>query len=1803
MSKSKFSPKLEGTENFGSIGNGDTRQIKEKKVPFRSDFGKRLHRFRVLTPRSFILRGSRAMNDRRFTVKSRGRQAAPCSIIAIVYGRLFELKEWMRDHVDQVLEYGDKLFHISLTRSQLKDEEYMKTNLVHNEFYIGFYKVLVSIEDSGIHGNLFSKSIGSDLAEGLRKFLKSNDSGVITVQGTSVAVWRQSDDDGFFYYDPASCDETGLRYPDGTACLMRFKNMNDLHDHLLKNLNWRYDSRYCIDKVTVLRVTKVGRGFVGRLDVIGPPIVRKSVLRSINHVDIDDHKVDCTKPLPKEETLQTLARIEKEPLFITISNYSIDRSFATQLLVNRNDFDTGYSYDDMRVNVPSTFKELPGKIAILHGLTHEESDMYKGKGEQNVANCVMAIAMKKVHPVKTWMISKLDEILRLGDLLYANVKFNKPTIKMMTAADLNNTKIQIEDRKLIVDVDLITVTGTINSKVPPVLNLKQAMEEFFLLNEEGVIETTSMAMAVWSQDSCYYLFNPRSCDAAGIRIREEKTVKIAKRDKEEEFEQNDEKEVGNCCVIRFPDVNSLVALFLKNVDPTKKNDRFIIRHITIMDDVPGTRAWNDFQPGIAGKTWVLRGRISNMDESFEENQGLQSLAMSVVALVNAKETPAAKWNSETIDEVIREGDTYYNWCKPAEMEEKRLFLVRDLKKNLYFKNRKVTIDIEEATVVGDLLASDDSKALTLEEGLRQFFEIKRYGVIETKKLSAAVWKEEEEIKNKDKKEETFYYYFDPNPRDKLGQLSTERNEENSACLVRSSNLSALTDLIKNNAGKDVEGGDDFMIHELKNVFIGALMTNEEIEADKQIPIMPNLNNYSNLGNTGALLLGTIDQKNEMTFKRPTRDKQQAANSLTTLAMTKLYDPFLWYRELVDDILRIGDKFTNKNLMNLPEVETEEELPRNYLLPSEITEDFAIGVNRMLIDLEEESITGRMTDVTRLLEQFFEKNAMGVFRQGDVMMPIWKEGEVFFTMDPRGRDVQGEPRDGTAAVMWFTDIPSLAGVLRAVAREVDDFVIDAVSIENVYETRVTEAERVKKTTSGEDLWHHFPKLDNGVWHIDGNITMTHEMLNKANHGKQSAAIAAMAIVFSKVYQPRQWTSSVLDEIIITGDKLHSKCVERLGNDSIPLINEIISEFFLSSRRIVLTIKDCVEAGSLAGKPPKIQNLQNGIDSFFNKYEAGVLTVRGNLNLAIWKVDNAYYTLIPDWSTTTEENRESPNTVSTIPRVIRFKDTRLLVEYLLCHLGSEGDYQITAIDVQDWDKPLPWELDPSPAIRRANLPPFNAYRKLRGEARAILRGSYHQGDKIFPETLRGRQTAANCVVALGMSVVKSPVTWTKKTMDEILAIGSSVHQETRRNVSTELRPKPKDIIRIFHIGVNILTVDVESNTVTGLIIPFVSEDNKKDQEEAKERTDKDKKRATRREQSLSSPILLEEGLQKFFHDNRAGILVTDRGMIAIWKDLGVYFMYDPRAKSDQGLPDSRGTSCVMWFACMKPLYDIILANIDSHERRGTFEICRVIVKNVMLEALPCPDGFQPYLDRTIPITYPIILERTVMLNVEPLSRYKIVDEELSVLHGSLHMNHRAFSLRNRGLQSTAIAAVAVVVGLLHVPSTWTSELIDAVVRYGDSLYSESARVARSGVRNLSPSELLTVFIVGDSKVSIHIHEHTTAGILDVFDLYEALTMFFRANCAGILHTTNLAVAVMQYYGKFYMFDPCSRNDRGRPTYDGAACMFKCNSIVKMAKIFVANCNLKRPNIYTLNAVNVLSLHFFSITRNVSPSKHQH
>ncbi|KAK0084491.1 hypothetical protein PV325_006941 [Microctonus aethiopoides] len=1489
--------------------------------------------------------------------------------------------------------------------------------------------------------------------------------------------------------------------------------------------------------------------------------------------------------------------IIKEPFAITISNYAIDTKFASVPLVDQNNFDTGYPYYNMEVNIPSTFQELSNDRAILHGWTHESSEMYKGKGGQNVANCIMSIAMKKVYPVKTWLRPKLDEILTLGDALYAQVKATKSTIKSLSAADFDDTKIIIEGKKYYIDVDLLTIVGTLSSQLPSVLNIKQALEEFFLINIDGIIECSSMAIAAWTQDDYFYMFDPRQCDAEGIRIIEEKDKR--RKSKKKDSSDLKKKILGKSCVIRFSSVDALVAQFLKNVDPAKKNDRFIIRHLTIMNDTPGTRPWCEFQPGESGRTWVLLGNLSNESDEFDDaSRGIQGIAMPVVALINATEIKPNEWSKETVDEVVRQGDVYFNWCIPPEQEDEIELSLRNLKKNLYIKNRRVKINIQESSVVGDIKATSDVQLPNLSKGIIHFFDTHQFGIVEVKDLSIAIWKfeKEQKVKNKNAKEnikETSYYYYDPNPRGEIGQCDPEDDEEIAACVIRALDPVELARRIEMNINPTATGTDEYFIHSLKVESISDPMTAEEIEIDKRTPVKPDLNAYIEMGDDGAYLNGTFDQSNAIQFKPRTRNKQQAANALVTLAMRQIYNPHLWYREVIDDILKLGDKITQENMINIPDEQevqgdtTVIEPLRDYLLPNEIDETFDIGVNRVTVLIDEAIGMRPVGNLSDALTEFFTDNLMGILRQERAILPIWKEGNIYFTMDPcaRNRDESKKLDDSTATVFWFTSLSSLAAnIQQSLINPNGNITIEAVELQNEYETRLAENERPKKTTSADHLWHNFPKKIDGVWELTGDVAINDERFPLENRGKQTAALAVMAIIFSKVYEPRQWTKEILDEVVITGDKLHDKSIARLGDNISPRVNQILAEFFLSNRRLNITVKDCVQTGEIKISPTsssKIQDLKSGIENFFQNNISGVITLTNNLNIAIWKSKDHYYCLIPDVKLSDDQATEIK------PRLSRYSTAEHVVNDLNDLANAGNDFEIHSVDVLDWNKSPPWKFDPSPAIRPSNLPPLNAFKQLQGSSRAILRGGIHQGSDIFLETMRNHQTAANCAVALGMSVIKNPVTWTKNTLDDILVIGCTVHCESLKLHPKKMKLKPTDVIRIFRIGVNVLTADIDETTMTGQVAippPEPEVKGKKKTKVKKSPRVKGKKKKQLREPPPPppSPILLEEGLKKFFENNHAGILVAGRFMIAIWKDQGIYFMFDPHARSDQGSVAEDGVACTMWFACIEPFYELIFNNIDQLDKFGRYDICRTIIRTTIIEPLPRPVEFQPFFDCTVP-PIPISWEKkTLTLSVETLSEYYPVDDELSVLLGTIHMRDRIFDVTARGFQSTAIAAVAIAVGVLHVPSTWTGKIIDSILKYGDVLYRDSVKMSRSGPRTLSPSELLTEFIVGDFKATVHIHRHTTAGILLVPDLAQALTLFFQNNCAGILHTPNLAVAVMQHYGKFYLLDPSECDKFGNVSYDGAASIAKCENIMKLASLFVNNCNYKVPCVYTINNI---------------------
>lgn len=262
--------------------------------------------------------------------------------------------------------------------------------------------------------------------------------------------------------------------------------------------------------------------------------------------------------------------------------------------------------------------------------------------------------------------------------------------------------------EVIADVAPPSLIGTLNPANAEKLNLKSALEAFFANNADGaVLEIGDKEnFAVWKDFGGYmYLFDSKECDFYGNRIsapeggakkkgtEKAKGVRIFFRILNSNITQLFVS--GKCIVARFDTLDALVGHIEAKIDPSRKNDIFVLRSVTVGKDVPGVRKWNNFLPHEAGKSWILKGTSPDEEVDTGDKSPNLKMALSALSAVAARDKSPSRWKSEDVDKIVREGGDYLKWStsrkmeKPEDEEEQRLD-VSELRKELFFGGRKVS---------------------------------------------------------------------------------------------------------------------------------------------------------------------------------------------------------------------------------------------------------------------------------------------------------------------------------------------------------------------------------------------------------------------------------------------------------------------------------------------------------------------------------------------------------------------------------------------------------------------------------------------------------------------------------------------------------------------------------------------------------------------------------------------------------------------------------------------------------------------------------------------------------------------------------------------------------------------------------------------------------------------------------------------------------------------------------------------------------------------------------------------------------
>ncbi|KAG7299154.1 hypothetical protein JYU34_017689 [Plutella xylostella] len=215
-----------------------------------------------------ILRGSFHQGNDRFSIDSRGRQCTGIAATASVAFSLSDANTWTVSDVDYILIVGDTYYHECILARQNpnageQNVEYLALRELLPRLLFNGHWVNVNVQNNvSIDGHIDkdqSEEGFPNLKNALACFFRDHQCGILTSNSVSVAIACQSISGNTYYwlFDSHARGPKGYKASSrGTACCMRFVNIDELFAILRRNLKVnkgddRFFNTYCITPISI----------------------------------------------------------------------------------------------------------------------------------------------------------------------------------------------------------------------------------------------------------------------------------------------------------------------------------------------------------------------------------------------------------------------------------------------------------------------------------------------------------------------------------------------------------------------------------------------------------------------------------------------------------------------------------------------------------------------------------------------------------------------------------------------------------------------------------------------------------------------------------------------------------------------------------------------------------------------------------------------------------------------------------------------------------------------------------------------------------------------------------------------------------------------------------------------------------------------------------------------------------------------------------------------------------------------------------------------------------------------------------------------------------------------------------------------------------------------------------------------------------------------------------------------------------------------------------------------------------------
>ncbi|XP_044261040.1 uncharacterized protein LOC123009011 [Tribolium madens] len=1464
-------------------------------------------------------------------------------------------------------------------------------------------------------------------------------------------------------------------------------------------------------------------------------------------------------------------------------------------------------------SLSNEWKKLGLEVMLLTGTVSQAHKKFKGHNQQGAAIGVVACAFAHLKNMRSWKRETLDKILATGDALYLKSRqMEGQRCKDHLLPPHIHKYFYLGSTQVSMKVDETYQRFKILNDSNIAQNLVKHFETFFEKNHQfGILVYHHQYLTFWQFGDFFFLFDSTEYDQEANRwsgppglgvcillrlpqipllvamiqvilplkysntltiypCKVEKTVKINTKPPET-LEVQGKKVEGPVkkALEQFGEPQVVqIEPPIEEIAPAEEIVRKVPPESSIPPQKPHLEPTTKYQELIEGVSGILRASTHQNDPKFTKYQD-SSNALAALCMLRLHKSKF--WNRDILNQILKLGELFHT-------EWSNFPTIDDRPHNFIIENKKYR-PVLDHSVLGSVVSSEPN-ILSLGEALSNHFLDNdcAFLAINTKKL--ALWHEDGK-----------FYMFEPNECDEFGTLVKDQNGK--ACVLYFSHFSEFLAKILANLSQKQHN---------------AYFCLYKVEVDDVEDTSDDWFAFKALAPQKWILRGTFSQKDRR-FLEESRNSQCGAMAALALAFRSWIKVEEWNSDTVDTIVEHGDKFYQICVENLRQ---NDQFRHPHLMIAEIYKSYDIENRRFMFEIDDCLVYGVVNSKTpgiltlqQGLTEFFQNSDGGTVTSNDQSMAIWREGDAYFYFDSHSRDKEGLSCPfGTACVLRTLNIKDLTQIFLSnlKADHLNLFNISRIDVKIV---EITDEGFVKPSRNNYDELNDFTTI------LRSNFSQKHQKFGFLNIGKQTVPNCLAALAMNMLIPSEFWRKEDVDQILNFGDRLYSFSMAANYVENVPC--DEINTTTVQKQIVVGSNFFEFEFGEhlMGNFEENLRDDLGTLEVFEAVLESPLMTV------ALWRDDNTYYLFDPQprdergqvfgkdgWSAKIEEieasvttDQQSVTTEVTIEEANVEQQPEESVEVQIVEEPTENIEELAQMDEGEDVFPPPvekkdslyWRIQEEQSGKACvlrfgrfedlvthlveNIPPnkrqstefelksvtttntpfrhevvdseeeeidemiidwYNFTEIDRG--RWIMRGSRSMFDRLYPESNRGNQEIPMSMMSLAFVNLYNMKWFEPDLIDNILDYGDrllTVLKRLRKQQFKELHLGDEEINEIisntsfdvvhYPVKICIYRIAIRWGVELGVTTGDTTSQN-------------------------PDVFNLETGLGDFFDKKQFGLLQCNTYTVAVWQIEDYFYMFDSHPCGPSGVKSPMGVSCITRFTNLEDLASLYLKNLPKIGEH--FFVIHGMTFEVTGE---CPKGFPP-------------LEPVE--GVRNLGGFTSIMLGKCILRGGVKHKCENFS---RGVHnhSATIGVVALALGKIRHPLTWTKLIIDEILKYGEELYFET--LERLGDKFdpwrdiLELSDTNNDFQIGIVKINWTIpSDERIWGKVDVknsdiLNLRQGFEKFFERYTRGVLLVQRFKLAVWKQCDDefFYMFDPNSRGATGLPTHGGTACVLRFHS----------------------------------------------